>query len=324
MEENERMKRVKNYFNDVILPMIQSKYPKIYDEMSIMILGSVGLGIDDSYSDLEAAVYLEDELWNRYGRELQLSLEQLLHNTNPWKSKGSILCVHPVSWLLDGNAKAILDNKKEIPWEEISMETLFTIQNNLIVIDQKEILRRLRESTLEQVFPKQLWKKQLILQIKQFMIEDYFELIKCIRRNHLAEATIVFGQVVQDIYQLAFLVSKHYYPWRTHLNWAFEKLSISETELRTYITSLTLTQDWSERVNRIDKTIDFFKDYISRTDLLPELDLDTKDLEKECVWAERLAAWNHPDWKDYIREKEATAISNGYTADDFWIWSLWG
>ena len=36
-----------NYFENIIIPLIQANYPNIISDMDIMILGSVGLGIDD-------------------------------------------------------------------------------------------------------------------------------------------------------------------------------------------------------------------------------------------------------------------------------------
>jgi len=44
-----------NYFNNIIMPFIREKHSDILDEMSFQIEGSVGLGIDDELSDLEAA-----------------------------------------------------------------------------------------------------------------------------------------------------------------------------------------------------------------------------------------------------------------------------
>lgn len=68
--------KVTDYFDNTIMPMIRNGHSEIYTEMSIMILGSVGLGIDDKFSDMEAAVYLDDPVWHKHGARLQLSLNE--------------------------------------------------------------------------------------------------------------------------------------------------------------------------------------------------------------------------------------------------------
>jgi hypothetical protein len=57
------MKKVTEYFDNVIMPLMQKQYPDIISEMSLMILGSVGLGIDDEFSDIFLA--LDKELGAR-------------------------------------------------------------------------------------------------------------------------------------------------------------------------------------------------------------------------------------------------------------------
>jgi len=42
-----------NYFDNIIMSLIREKHPDILHEMSFQILGSVDLGIDDEFSDVE-------------------------------------------------------------------------------------------------------------------------------------------------------------------------------------------------------------------------------------------------------------------------------
>ena len=49
------------------MPFIRAYHADIIDEMSFMIEGSVGLGIDDGFSDVEAAIYLPDDIWKQNG-----------------------------------------------------------------------------------------------------------------------------------------------------------------------------------------------------------------------------------------------------------------
>lgn len=317
------MRSVDTYLENTVLPMIKDQYPAVYCEMSIMILGSVGLRIDDELSDFEAAIYLNDELWSEYGKELQLSLNQLLSKTNQWKQEGSILCVHPLSWLLDGCANKVLINRNDIPWEDISFETLFTMQHNLIPFDPKGVLFNLRDNTSEQYYPQNLWKKMLLTQLKQLILEDYFELLKSVKRNNFAESNILYGNVLSGIYHIAFIMTQSYYPWRTHLVWAFNNLDISKSKLGKYIELLLCEYDWNKRVEILHDIIEFLKDYIRRNDLLLEVNLFSEDLENELIWSERLSAWNNPKWKDFVLEKQEEAVKNGYSHSEFWVWSLW-
>ncbi len=103
-------------------------------------------------------------------------------------------------------------------------------------------------------------------------------------------------------------------------------LSISKTELSTKIDKLLSTSSWNERVELIKSIIDFYKNYIKINNLIPEIDVHSDDLEKEMIWAERLSAWNTPDWRNFIKDKEKNAVDNGngYSPEQFWVWSLWG
>jgi len=47
--------------------------------------------------------------------------------------------------------------------------------------------------------------------------------------------------MIERIYHIVLLVSHEYYPWRTHLDWAFRNLYISKTELSTQIDKLLST-----------------------------------------------------------------------------------
>ncbi len=248
------------YLEKEILPLIQENHPSIMSDMEIMILGSVGLGIDDDISDIEVSIYLEDEIWKTQGKQLQLLLNDCLAKTNLWKTN----------------------------------------------------------------YPEQLWKKRLITDLKELYLEDFFELNKSIQRNHIPEANLLYGIMIERIYHMAFLVSHEYYPWRTHLDWAYRNLSISKTELSTKIDQLLSTDSWKERVEISKSIIDYYRDYIKENNLIPEIDVYSDDLEKELIWSERLSAWNTPDWRNFIKEKENNAVESGYSPDQFWVWSLWG
>ncbi len=123
-----RFEKITEYFESLVFPLLRAEHGHLQPKMSIMILGSVGLGNDDELSDLEVGIYLDDTDWKQFGREIQLSLNELLRKNNPWQEKGSVLCVHPTSWLLDGQAYKFLKGNANLPWEDISFETLFTVE----------------------------------------------------------------------------------------------------------------------------------------------------------------------------------------------------
>ena len=60
-------KNIARYFDERIMPLIRSRHRDIVSEASIMILGSVGLHIDDAFSDMEAVLYLPDPIWKQNG-----------------------------------------------------------------------------------------------------------------------------------------------------------------------------------------------------------------------------------------------------------------
>ena len=70
-------KHIGQYFDETIMPLIFSRHSGILSEASIMILGSVGLHIDDEFSDMEAVLYLPDTIWKQNG-VLQIELEECL------------------------------------------------------------------------------------------------------------------------------------------------------------------------------------------------------------------------------------------------------
>lgn len=313
--------KIAEYFDSFVMPLLRSEHGGALSKMSIMILGSVGLGNDDELSDLEAGIYLGDSDWKQFGREIQLSLNELLRNTNPWQEKGSVLCVHPTSWLLDGQAHKFLEGKDNLPWEDVSFETLFTVQNNLIVFDQQELLYKLRDKTAPRNRPNKLWTKALLIKFKN-IIEELHEFEDNVLRNETAEAFDSFGRIVKELYRIGFIASRSYYPWRSHLSWAFEKLPLA-SDFNRLINDALVADTWQKRLKYVKNVADAYMEYIKANILLPEIDLSAPFLEDELIWAERLKAWENPDWRDYITTCKKKAVDAGYIEKDFWVFSLW-
>jgi len=316
--------KVIDYFDNVIIPMIRREHPQVYADMSIMILGSVGLGIDDEFSDMEAAIYLDDTTWHKHGAKLQLSLNKCLADTNLWQKKGSIICVHPVSWLLDGQANNILSRIGDFPWEKVSIESLFTMQENLIYYDPNGVLTLLREETTAFKCPEYIWRKSLLSIFRQLVSEDFSELKLCVIRNHIIESSISFGHVLEGLLKVSFLLNHQYFPWRTHLRWAFDRSSLLVSNFGSNIDRILSCNSWHEKVDIIGDLIDDYKKYIADHVLLTEINIWSDDLDEELLWAERLKAWENPNWKDCIKLWSKKASESGYPSSDFWVWSLWG
>lgn len=314
--------KITEYFDSFVMPLLRSEYSDVLPKMCIMILGSVGLGNDDELSDLEVGIYLDDFDWKQFGREIQLSLNELLRKNNPWQEKGSVLCVHPTSWLLDGQAHKFLESTDNPPWEDVSFETLFTVQNNLIVFDPLEMLQKLRDKTAPANRPDKLWRKLLIVVLKK-IIEELHELEDSVLRNEAAEAFGSFGRIIEELYRIGFIASRSYYPWRSHLSWAFEKLPLA-SDFKRLINGALVADTWQKKLEHIKNVTDAYKGYIKANNLLPEIDLSAQSLEDELIWAERCKAWENPDWRDWILTCTKKSIDTGHTEKDFWVFSLWG
>ncbi len=304
-----------NYFNNIIMPFIREKHPDIMDEMSLIVVGSVGLGIDDELSDVEAIIYLPDEIWKQNGM-LQIDLDKCLLETNLWQQSGSIICVHPLSWMLDGQCEKILSSG-DIPWSKIQIESqngLFVIQNQPILYDPKGRLKKLREMTTPGKMPEIVWKKILLDKIKAFVSDGMHETKRCADRKHFADAYIPLGDAVKALFEIGFVVCHRYYPYRKHLSWAFNRLPSPISELCLNFNMLSAAADWQERLRIMETIFNFYRDYIKANNLLPELDFNRVDLiemplhENEFNIADNIL--NNPNWRidqKIIKEKTLKA-----------------
>jgi len=315
---------IREYFDDTIVPAITEKFPEVAAQMSVIVLGSQGLGTADEFSDLEAAVYLHDPIWREYGGHLQLLLNERLRATCPCRSDGSVISACPHSWLLDGHAHEFIGGKAPLPWEQVFIEDLFTVQENLIVYDSNGFLLQLRQATAPEQYPRWLWQKRLILALKKLVYEDATELDMAVRRNRRTEAHILLGEVLRDLLHIGFLMNRRYYPWRTHLRWAFDRLPESATNVIGYLDAAVTASDWQEKLRAVDQAIATYKENIARERIMPQIDIMSSDLSEELVWAERLKAWENPNWRDWITRCTERATKAGHPARDFWVWSLWG
>ena len=312
-------KDVTAYFEETVIPVIWDRHPDVASAMAIQIRGSYGLDIADEYSDLDAILWLDDPIWKEKGGKVQLTLE----NDFPRFGRTDILSEHghaevnvwPLSWL--GDRRLFLNDTSDMPWEQVPFEDLFEIQRNLILRDPQNLFRRLKEATQPDNFPEALCKKRLIQKLKK-LDDNITEYRQVIRRGRIMEATIINGRLVQDILHIGFLIVRQYWPWPTHLHWAFSKLPSPAPELLPYLETLSGSANHDEKLSSVLKARE-----ICVSTILDLGELSTEILD-DLVWAERLEAWSKENWHDWVEDCQKKAKAAGHKAKDFWIWSLWG
>ena len=277
---------VETYFEQTVIPLIAKEYPQVASEMSIQIAGSYGLGLADEYSDLDSVIWLDDALWKRQGGQVQLMLQHCPQKFLADMGIHCEICVWPLSWLRE--RREFLENKENLPWEKVTFEELFEIQENLIIRDPHGVFHKLKEATAPERFPAQLWKKKLILEFKKLVFSDLSELESMVNRDKALEAQIIFGRVLEGL---------DGYP---------------------------SSHNWGERIASIESIASIYREHIANSNMLPEIDILATDLDYELTWAERCEAWSNPGWRDWIVKCGQGAKEAGHDEDDFWIWSLWG
>ena len=317
-----------NYFSDIIMPLIHERHTDILNEISFQICGSVGLGIDDEFSDVEAAIYLPDKIWKQNGL-LQINLIKCLTETNLWHQEGSIISVYPLSWLLDGQGEKILDGN-DIDWEKIQFDSLFglfNLHNQPIWYDPRDRLGKLREMTAPDKMPEILWKKALLDKIKDFVSDGIQEVNRCVNRKHYVDAYIPFGDAVKALLEIGFMVCRQYYPFRKHLSWAFGRLPKPISDLRANFDLLSVATDWRERLSIMETIYNFYRDYIISNALLPELDfdqVDLSDMSDSNAFNNIESSLNNPNGaNDWIEVQERTA-KLGFGPEAEWVVNWFG
>jgi len=317
-----------NYFNNIIMPLIREKHSDILDEMSFIIGGSVGLGIDDELSDLDAAIWLPDDIWKQNGL-LQINLDKCLAETNVWNPCGSGIQVYPLSWILDDKGEKILAGG-DVPWGKIPFDALyglFVLHNQPIWHDPQDRLGRLQRLTAPDKMPEIQWKKKLLSKIKTFVSDGVHEIRRCVDRKHFLDAYIPLGDAVKALLEIGFIVCRQYYPYRKHLSWAFGKLPSPISDLRSHFDLLSVATDWQERLNIMETIYNFYRDYIISNELLPELDFNRVDLIEmplhENEFNNVRSLLDNPNYLTEVAASKEKAVRLGYDAKAFWVIDWW-
>ena len=319
------------YFEREILPFMEAEFPDVLPQATIMVEGSVGLGLQDEWSDLDATIYLADDLWKDRGGQLQLALyhdvpafcpEPVLFCETPgdpyaWPIFGHPeICVHPVSWLLDHHAEPFLSGAEGLPWEDVGIETLYALQHDLVVRDPHGVLATLKAATAPERYPEWLWRKRLIDALAGFKGVP-LELEQVAFRGLAAECAIVLGPLLLELMQLGFLIERRYYPYRKHISYAVRELAFAD-DLMPFIEQATTGDDWVARAEAVEGLVRRL------TAGMLECGPTSADVLVDLFGARGGEAWRNPDWRAKGERLGRLAREAGRDARDGWIWGLWG
>ena len=319
------------YFDDSVLPLIARKHPEVISELSIRVEGSVGLALDDELSDMEAMIFLPNDLWRRHGAELQLTLIHCLEPFSP-RSRPHCECpgdpyswpvfghpeinVHPRSELLGGEAEQVFAGDRDVPWQEVTIEELHQMQHCRILRDARQFLSRLREATAESGYPEQLWSKRLIHELADLKGEPWdFE--KALSRGRTLEAQMILGSMLPAIIRIVYLVNRRFHPWRKYLMHFFEDLTFGPRELVDEIRIIQSESDRREWASAIDRTLRILTERILEDGILPDNTLEY------LFDAKNGRAWENPDWRVEADRNRKQAEDAGFDPLDGWIWGWW-
>ena len=320
------------YFEETVIPLIARKNPEVMSEISIRVEGSVGEGLNDEWSDLDATLFLPDKMWKEYGGQLQLTL---LHSLEPfiahpygcreglddpysWTTFAhSEISVHPWSELLCGQAESVLAGEKEVPWEKVNIEELCQLQRHPILRDAHGILTRLREATAPDRYPQHLWIKRLIDELVD-LIGEPWELEKTVCRGRWLEAQMILGSILPKLFRVAFLINRQYYPWRRRFFEFFKELPVGPRELLGEFEIIRSGEDWHRKSAAVKRIVRILTKQILESGML------TADMLVHLFDAQSEKAWENPDWRQAFDAHCRKAREAGYDGLDGWIWGRWG
>jgi hypothetical protein len=327
--------RTKSYFEEIVLPMLDREFPRLLPHMILMTAGSTGLGCDDEFSDMEADLYLKDDLWWSDGWKVQIAMNRCCRNRAlPWRPRGAVICVNRIGGLLGGHALAFVENASPALWEAVSSHALYSIQEQTALYDPGNFIAELKEATKPDKVPEFLWQKWLMKELNDLVFADLGELELAVRRGRLIEANLVATCAIERLFHIGFLINKTYYPWRTHLRWSFEKLAKVAREVLPDLDAAVASAQLADKLSRINAVKDRYIEYIQKERLLPTLDLGEPgrsfdpelgwNLSEELLWgADRTEAWVNANWRDWIVACVNKAKEDGHCPRDYWVYSLW-
>jgi len=177
-------RRLKDYFETVIVPLVADVSQEMADKMTVSVSGSYALGVADEMSDLDCCLFVPDDLYERHFAEVQLKRIHRLPLAKrfiPRPTPHGEMCLGRLS---DLQANPYLSGEAELPWEETLIAgKLYEFQRMPIIRDPFGLLRALKDATQESRFPESLWRKQLLLTLKDLVLDDGGELREMVSRQ---------------------------------------------------------------------------------------------------------------------------------------------
>ena len=332
MPKNVVNRDIRAYFEDTVVPLIAREHPEVVAQMSIRVEGSVGLGLNDELSDMDAMIYLPKDLWRTHGGQLQLDL---IHSLEPFSAHNHPYCenpgdpfawarfghaevnVHPRSELLCGHSEEVVTGEKDVPWDEVSVEELHQIQHSPILCDSGGFLTRIKDATAVDRYPVQLWTKRLIYELAEFKGEPW-DLQKAVRRGRTLETQMILGTVLAALFRVTYLINKRYYPWRKYLFPLFGELPFGPPEIQAEFENIASGGDWHRKSASVDRILRVLTEQILKNGML------SADVLEYLFPAKNGRAWENPNWRDEYDRKGRMAREAGYDSRDGWIWGFWG
>jgi len=318
------------YFEEKVIPLIAREHPELVSEISIRMEGSFGLGISDELSDLDVTLFLPGKLWKERGGQLQLTLLHKLEpfiahpyagfSRNPytWPDfRHSEISVHSWGELLCGQAESVLAGERDVPWEDVSMEELLQLQIHPPLRDARGVLTRLRELTTPGRYPPRLWAKNVLREVVDLAGEPE-ALQKAVRRNQPLEAHMILGDMLPRLFRIAFLVNRHYYPWRRCYPRMLKQLPAVSEDLIREFNAIGSEVDWREKPAAVNRIVRILTRQILDSGML------TADMLTFSFAAKSEQAWDNPNWFDRVEARGQLAKQAGYDWPDGWIWDRWG
>jgi len=313
---------IKSYLEEAIIPLITEKFPEVAADMTIQVMGSYGLGIQDDISDLDVSIMLNNALWQSQGGQVQLLLNQLPRFA-PRQGHDEFI-VQRISALKP--LTCFLQDESDTPWDELasdeSIERIYGAREQLVVRDPHEIFAKIRAATDPKRMPDRFWKKLLLPKLDELFWERS-NLEHAVHRGEILEATIITTSFLKLALRIGFIINRQYYPPRKHMRWAFEKLAPPASEILSTVDAMLTSPDWQEKCTQVDTITRRYIRHIREHDLLPDVNFDAPSLEHEIMWAGRHQAWSNPNWRDRITSCEEKARRAGYDPKHFWIWHRW-
>ena len=298
-----------SYFAEVALPLIRKHQPDLTNRINAVVSGSFAIGQQDEHSDIEIIVYLEDSLWKDHGKMLQLLMQHPPRKFNPshpfycdrkleylynWHIWGHPeVNVHPLSWILAGQAQGFLSNGGENHWGNVSVENLFEMTHVVALVDSDNLIQRLQYKAVETNAPEWFWRKHLILRFCELRgCPHAFEV--AVKRNRMLEANLTLHPLLRVLSQIALLLERKYYPWwENHQEWALRQISIAGEILPLFHTMIS-HPDWNLRVECMHTMIRLF------TDIALAKDMISMEILDNLMAAKDYEAWRNTDWMTKI------------------------